>query len=298
MRGLFLLCAGVLACGGVTGAAVAIDQPFPSAFEKESVTDISSTVTPRAAKAVSATLPVSATAPAALGLVKGVVVTLSDTTGFARDVGLQKGARQALPTVLMRLPMAEADAQRIAKTVGDAKLFLKSYTIVKESILPRYTLTADLLYDEDALRKNFGGQIIKPLPGQSAVSSSAADVSAPASPQPTAALQTLKVNIDSANPADANDLYQRLSRQKDVIVTYASIGMGHTVLNVTSPLTQNDLQALVGDDATVELPAPVVPAAQPQAAAVKPDATPDAATPSGPLVGAPVWDERHFYKPE
>ena len=101
---------------------------------------------------------VSTTQPPPPFTVPGVVVTLADGLGFSRDAALTQAARQALPVVLgqLKTPIAQARANDIAKTVGEPMQFVKSYKIVKEVLVPKYTLTVDLVYDAAKLQTNFG----------------------------------------------------------------------------------------------------------------------------------------------
>lgn len=102
--------------------------------------------------------PMKVTAPVNAGLVSSISVTLAETDGFARDIALTDAARKGLPQALAQIetPVSPERAESIAKSVGEPMQFVKSYKIVKELLVPTYSLTVDMTYDVDKLQTNFG----------------------------------------------------------------------------------------------------------------------------------------------
>lgn len=105
-----------------------------------------------------APMTVTAAVSSESGLVAGVSVTLPETDGFARDVALTEAARKALPIALGQLetPLTGKEAESAAKAVGEPMQFVKSYRIVKELLVPSYSLTVDMVFDVPKLQANFG----------------------------------------------------------------------------------------------------------------------------------------------
>ena len=246
---------------------------------------------------VSGSVAVSATvAPAGPFEVKGVAVTVSGTTGFARDVALEQAARQALPTLLQgpQFGLNAADAAAKVKALGDAMPFVARYKIVQESVLPSYALVADLTFNEALLRKNFGG-----VAGAAAVSPTAGMVAPTGDDTPLAtasAKQGWVVRVPEPTPAGQDRARRALAALPETTVTLRLISTQGVELNVLSSQSQEALQAaLAGWQASI----------QPQTAAVYSPAytpaednpstlpTPRAGEPSAPAAPArrniPAW---------
>lgn len=245
-------------------ASWGFEQPFAE-LPSEALTPL--TVKPTPSPTTPATLP-SATTPVStsavssatsLAVVKGIVVTLSGTTGFARDTALDLAAKQGLPTVLERLPMPKATAASTAKSIGDAQKFVKSYTIIKETILPTYRLTVDLTYNEALLRKNFGGIMTKPATvSASTVTSASAPISATALTQAMPLQEFIKpepyrllATITADTPETVDTVVKMLESQPETQVLYTLLTADETRLSIQTPRSLTEIQTLVGTQATV-----------------------------------------------
>jgi hypothetical protein len=188
--------------------------------------DASVTAVPLAAEQLPA---VSATQPPPPFTVPGVVAKLDDGLGFSRDAALTQAARQALPVVLGQLhaPIAQDKASQIAGTVGEPMQFVKSYKIVKEVLVPHYTLTVDLVFDQAKLETNFGKTIVQAGPARAETGSPtpvvyrnvngvvavvSSDISAaPKTMDATASGLTVHVVADTASAQDK--VYTALAKQ-------------------------------------------------------------------------------------
>ncbi|MCP5404668.1 MAG: hypothetical protein H6922_00365 [Pseudomonadaceae bacterium] len=151
--------------------------------------------------------PVSVTQPpppVAPFMVKDVQITLEEAEGFNRDAALIAAARMALPSALAQLavPMSADKAEGIANSVGDPMQFVKSYKIIKEVLVPSYTLTVDLAFNGDKLQSNFGAVVPvaeEPMAGDVAVVSETGGLEQPVPP----VRQSLRVEIAGAGAQDA-----------------------------------------------------------------------------------------------
>jgi hypothetical protein len=246
MRGYFVFL--LIGLAGIAGGARAqVESPLPSNMQTESLAPL-----PRAVSAVavpvpaSATVAVSETAPADPFVVKNVVVTLSDTTGFARDAALEKAARQALPQALAALPMAPAKAASTAKSVGSVMNFVGSYRIVKEAIVPTYSLTVDLTFDAAMLRKNFGGKVtpVAVVTSTVVVSGSAVEVSAT-----PVVVRNWIVKVAQTDPAVLDKLVSTLNASPATHAVYRLLTSAGAELAVQTPLDAAALGQIAGSDA-------------------------------------------------
>lgn len=109
--------------------------------------------------------PVSVTQPpppAAPFSVPGVTVKLEEAAGFNRDAALSEAARQAMPAALAQLatPLSTEEATKLAASIGDPMQFVQSYKIIKEVLVPSYTLTVDLVFNGNKLQTNFGRRMV------------------------------------------------------------------------------------------------------------------------------------------
>ncbi|MCA3244164.1 MAG: hypothetical protein INF43_02525 [Alphaproteobacteria bacterium] len=213
-------------------------------------------------------------------LVPGVVVTVTDTAGFARDVALEQAARQALPKVLsVPLGLAAADATRKARTVGEALRFVSRYQIVRESVLPNYTLTVDLQFNEAMLRKNFGGVVSPTQPAGTVPSANPT-----ASPTVVSAIpQEWVVRVAEPTAAGQDRARRALAALPNTTATIRLLAPQGIEFLVQSTVTPAELTAALAgwqpeiSAASATLPVveatpavPVAPAATPPAARTRP----------------------------
>lgn len=200
--------------------------------------------------------------------VKGVVVTLSDTTGFDRDAALEIAAKQALPQMLEKLGHTADSAGKKVKSTGSAMQFVQGYKVVKESLIPVYTLTADLTFNGPMVIKNFGGK----MPAKEAVSgvvlkvsgtevdSVALEVEAAVAP-----VRQWVVKIRDRNPANVDKVRVNLNRQPATKATYRLLTSEGAELLVVSGLDSDGLRRASGGNVEVlelriDVPVTVVPA--------------------------------------
>jgi hypothetical protein len=243
-------------------------QTFPRKLEADDLAPL-----PKAPQPVSGSVGVSASAAVSVTspfVVKGVVVTLSGTTGFARDEALDKAARQALPAVLQALPMDAAKAAKTAKTLGNVMRFVSSYRVVKETVIPVYSLTADLTFNEAMLHKNFGGDVVvvSATTTTTAVSQSllgpTADGGLVVAAGKAVPLNHWLVRTENSDPAEVSRLFEKLNSSEGMKATYRLVTSAGAEMVVDTALDMNTLQSLVGRDATVSaLPETPMPQAAP-----------------------------------
>ena len=199
--------------------------------------------------------------------VKGVVVTLSNTIGFDRDAALEVAARQALPTVLTNLGHAPDKAAKSAKGVGMAMNFVKSFKVVKETLLPSYTLTADLTFNGPMVLKNFGGKVTvttetKKVDGVVvAVSGTTATPVAVEADVPVALNKPVKqwvVRISDRDPSLVDRVRTNLAKQPGTKATYRLLTSAGAELVVDTPMTSADISRYAGHEVeVVELEVPL-----------------------------------------
>lgn len=213
-------------------------------------------------------------------LVPGVVVTVTDTAGFARDMALEQAARQSLPKVLSGpLGLATAEASRKARTVGEALQFVSRYQIVRESVLPSYTLTVDLQFNEAMLRKNFGG-LVSPTQPTKAASGNTGSASPTVVP---ATRQEWVVRVAEPTAAGQDRARRALAALPNTTATIRLLASQGIEFLVQSPASPTELTAALAGwqpqisavsanppmveavPAPAELAAPVAPAATPEA---------------------------------
>lgn len=211
------------------------------------------------------TVAASASVPEAVDAftVKGIVVTLSGTTGFDRDAALEQGARQSLPTVLTSLGMNADEAQRKVKSLGSAMRFVKGYKVVKESLIPTYTLTTDITFNEGMVRKNFGG-IAKPQPAVVAGvgANGEVDLSTPIDEvEDVRPIKQWIVKITDSNPASVDKVRMNLNRQASTKAVYRLLTSEGAELLVDTPLDAAQVRNSAGMDVEVIDMALAMPAA-------------------------------------
>ncbi len=165
-------------------------------------------------EAVSITQPPLPTPPF---VVKDISITMEPADGFAREAALAQAARQGLPTAITQLGIDPDEAGRLAKTVGNAMGFVKSYTIGKELLVPAYSLMVTLTFDQAKLVSNFG-QKIKAAPSPTVPVSSSQSTgegmpedatSLPETTLPAGAQQIVAVTVNGAGAQDK--LFQLLA---------------------------------------------------------------------------------------
>ena len=229
----------------------------------------SPTVTP------SASVP-AAPAQADVFTVKGVVVTLSGTTGFDRDSALEQGARQSLPSVLASLGMTPEDAQKKVKSLGSAMRFVKGYKVVTESLIPVYSLTADITFNEGMVRKNFGGALPAKVSDE-AVASPVVDEAAVVA-EDIRPIKQFVVRITDSNPATVDKVRANLNRQASTKAVYRLLTSEGAELLVDTPLNAMQLRNSAGMDVQVTDLSDVAPQAPVTQAPASPVAVPSAET--------------------
>lgn len=235
-------------------------QTFPRSLQADELAPL-----PKAPQPVSGSVEVSGSeaVPASPFTIQGVVVTLSDTTGFARDEALEKAARQAMPAALQALPMDAAKAAKMAKDVGGVMRFVSSYRVVKETVIPSYSLTADLTFNEAMLRKNFGGAVSATAPVGAGAGQRTADGGEVVASSAAVPLNHWLVRMENADVADVSRVFDKLNGTEGTHAAYRMMTSLVTEMAVDTPLDMNALQAVVGKDGVVSTPAPEGPAAAP-----------------------------------
>ena len=218
--------------------------------------------------------------------IKAVAVTISGTSGFARDVALEQAAKQALPQVLQgpSFQLTAAEAKAKTKAVGSAMPFVAKYKIVKESVLPTYALVADLTFSEPLLRKNFGG--VKAEMQASETPKTEAKSPAEAQPTPSQARRTTYVvRVPDSTPAGQDRARRALKALPQTTVLLRLISVQGVELTVTSAQPEDALKGALSawptadwrvQTASVETPATPVLEAMP-ARPADPAATPTSA---------------------
>lgn len=227
-------------------------QTFPRSLEADELAPL-----PKPAQPVSASTAVSASENAASPFtIKGVVVTLSDTTGFARDEALEKAARNAMPLALEALPLEPAKAAKLAKDVGGIMRFVASYRVVKETVIPSYSLTADLTFNEEMLRKNFGGAVSATTAGvvDATHTADGGEVVASSVALP---LKKWLVRMENSDVAEVSRVFDKLNGTAGTRATYHKMTSTVTEMTVATPLEMQALQAVVGGHGVVSAFEPV-----------------------------------------
>lgn len=236
-------------------APVVVKQPVAKVSEVAVVTTVATSVS------------VTETVAADPFVVKGVVATLSGTTGFDRDAALEVAARQALPGVLVSMGHTPDKAAKSVKGVGSAMRFVKSFKIVKESLLPVYTLTTDMTFNGPMVQKNFGGAVpvAKPAVVIAVSGTEALPVDAVEVAVPTVPVRQWVVRISERDPALVDRVRVNLSKQASTRATYRLVTSAGAELVVDSPLDAPRIMRAAGREVEVvelevPLPTAVVPA--------------------------------------
>ncbi|RYG59143.1 MAG: hypothetical protein EON60_11315 [Alphaproteobacteria bacterium] len=178
--------------------------------------------------------------------VKGVVVTLSDTTGFDRDAALEVAAKQALPQVLETLGHSKESATGKTKSLGNAMTFVQGYKVVKESLIPTYTLTADLTFNGPMVLKNFGGKVpAATATGTVATAAPAADTTV-AEVVEVSPVKQWVVKIRDRDPAAVDRVRVNLSKQPGTRATYRLLTSEGAELLVDTTMDASDVQRVAG----------------------------------------------------
>ncbi len=262
--GKMFVVAGLTLCAS---ASFALDvNPVESGIGEESLAP--APVAPRVSAGpamASPTVAASSSVPVAADVfsVKGIVVTLSDTSGFDRDAALEKGARASLPTVLTSLGLKPEEAEKKVKSLGSAMRFVKGYKVVKESLIPSYSLTADISFNEAMIRKNFGGlakpQVAAPanvgLEGEVDLSTPIDEVV-----EDTRPIKQWIVRITDSNPASVDKVRANLNRQASTKAVYRLLTSEGAELLVDTPLDAAQVKNSAGMDVQVIDMAAVAPA--------------------------------------
>lgn len=194
--------------------------------------------------------------------VKGVVVTLSDTTGFDRDAALEVAAKQGLPKVLETLGHKPESALAKTKSLGNAMRFVQGYKVVKESLIPVYTLTADLTFNGPMVIKNFGGKM--PVAEAEFVAAANAQAGVEAVVD-TAPVRKWVVRIQDRNPANVDKVRVSLGKQPNTRATYRLLTSEGAELLVDSSLDAEGIRRVAGGgveviELHVDLPVTALPA--------------------------------------
>lgn len=271
----------------VSVASVATAQVLPdvgvdtvrSGIGEEGLAPVVIKQPPRPAVSVTAVPAVGVSATDALVVadpfvVKGVVATLSGTTGFDRDAALEVAARQALPGVLVSMGHTPEKAAKAVKGVGSAMKFVKGFKVVKETLIPTYTLTTDMTFNGPMIQKNFGGKLpsAEPLADKSSVILKVSgtenlpvdgvDVGVPVAA--SAPVRQLVVRVVDRDPAAVDKVRQNLIKQAGTRATYRLVTSAGAELLVDTPLAAADISRYAGHEVQVmelEIPLPttVVP---------------------------------------
>lgn len=233
-----------------------IEQPFTRNIESEELAPLVVTPTAKITTTEAGKVAEGADSPF---VVRGVSVTLGQTTGFARDAALDMAARKALPQVLAALPMSAEDATAKAKAVGQPLSFVSSYTIVKEVLIPTYGLVVDLTFNEQMIRTNFGGVRVSSTVVVSSTSGGLISdtVAAPVAP---VKMNRFVVRVLTADPISQDKVYRALSGLQDTQAHYRVMAGAGAEFGVNTPLDESRIDAAVSGFGAVvtALPAEVV----------------------------------------
>lgn len=294
MRGLFIALT-ILSLSSPVWAqwSSPINPTFTNSIESEEVETLPPAIpSPTAATTPATSSQLQPTAQASVAqaapfTVKGISIDLSNTTGFARDAALDQAAAKGLPLVLVNLPMPETLAQETARSVGDPMRFVASYAVVKETLIPNYSLIADLTFNEAMLRTNFGG---KSTAVENSVSTSTV---ASATPLPPPPLQTYLIQVNTADPIHQDEVYRRLTQTSATTVRYKSMARGAAQLEVTTPLSGPEVASLLeGTSANLQNQIPSVPTSPTQSWVA-------AASPTAPAnLGVPLEEDVSLTTPD
>ena len=254
----------------MTGSLLALDvDAVRSGMGEESLVPMVVTPTAGVPSAASPTagnvdvnpaVAVSGTAAGSEGVgevfrVSGVVVDLKDTQGFGRDAALERAARESLPKVLVRMGQTPEAATKNVKNLGSAMRFVQGYKVVKESLIPHYSLTADLTFNEAMLMKNFGA-VRAPVAAVSATVAADQVAITPAAP-----LRQWVVTLENASPAQVDRVRGNLNAQASSQAVYRVLTSTRAELLVETPLDAAQLQAAAGEPVRIEAFAEIRPAA-------------------------------------
>ncbi|PZP40051.1 MAG: hypothetical protein DI585_02175 [Pseudomonas fluorescens] len=193
-------------------------------------------------------IPAVAEAPADPFTIKGAVITLSGTTGFDRDAALEQGARDNLPGVLVAMGIPADKAAKNVKSLGSAMRFVKGYKVVKETLIPVYTLTADISFNGPMLQKNFGGQIpvAKKDVVESNVAVSAGAASEDVAPVAETPLKQWVVKINDRDPAVVDKIRVNLNAADRTRATYRLLTSAGAELLVDTPMDAASVRSTAG----------------------------------------------------
>lgn len=200
---------------------------------------------------VSPSQPVAAVSPTARVAgpwqVLDVVAEVSGSVGFNRDVALAQAARSALPTVLVRdAGLPEAQARSRAASLGDAMKFVSRYALVQETLVPNYRLVADLTFDAQMIRRNFGAvSATQPAPQTPVTGASPTAAVSAVAPAPNPAT-SWTVTLRTPDVALQDRARLALAALPETQVAIRRIGPQGLELEVATSQPQPELLAVLG----------------------------------------------------
>ncbi len=249
--------------------AVALAQPIP--VESDDLPAVASSSTPapavggftqlEPAPAAAAPNAAPAGAPAATPsaalplapvyadiIVSNVTVIVSNSTGLEREKALDIASRQALPQALAQMdpPVTGEKADVFISTQGDLTRYVKTVRIIKEVLVPTYTLTADLTFNGQMLYKNLGGRI-------PTVSGSIVSQGSYKDPRPKL---THEIQLTSGNPADQARLLRILNGLPNTKARYTSISTAEAAYSVETVLQLDELEQSLSAQNISTMPGP------------------------------------------
>lgn len=193
----------------------------------------------------SATTPAtpSATAPMANPMNVQTTVVMAGSTGYERDKALEAAARKALPDVLGRLstPLGPEKAAEATAKLGDPMVFVKSYSIVKETLVPNYTLTVAFIFNQEMLEKNFGKSTTTTTRTVEVTSGDTGAVNA-VDVAPASLANTYLLRMERATPSEQNRLLKAARSLPGSKAFYATLSTESTIIRLQTNLADAALQ--------------------------------------------------------
>lgn len=203
----------------------------------------SSTVPAATVSVATAVSPVAVVNPLE---VKGLVVTLSDTTGFDRDAALEIAAKKGLPQVLETLGHSKESAVSKTKTLGNAMRFVQGYKVVKETLIPVYTLTADVTFNGPMVIKNFGGKIPVAQAETAPAVAAGAAATAMVDEAEVSPVKQWVVKVRDRDPAAVDKVRVNLAKQPGTRATYRLLTSEGAELLVDTTMDAAEVQRVAG----------------------------------------------------
>jgi hypothetical protein len=189
---------------------------------------------------ISPSTPVVKPALAANSMQVQTTLTMAGSVGFDRDAALEKAARKALPEMLGRLtpPMEASKAAETAAKIGDPMQFVSSFNIVKETLVPHYTLTVLFTFNQAKLESNFGRKVVTPNAVSLGKPATTSSTQAPAAQQ--AQGQAYVLRAENASPAQHYKMLQA-AKKLDAGAMFSSLSLHTTRLTFITTKTPEQI---------------------------------------------------------